>query len=70
MQSYPQLRRLVGEETWRLLCCYKGESPFAVIYRAVKMLAIADHKLTPDGRPLTEREYRRTTCPPQASQRR
>lgn len=70
MQSYTQLRRLVGEETWRLLCCYKGESPFAVIRRAVKTLCIADHKLTPDGRPLTEREYRRTVCPPQPGRRR
>lgn len=38
------------EVTEILTRCYRGERKRAVIARAVRMLAIADGKLTPDGR--------------------
>lgn len=60
MIAINQLLRLLGPDTRRLLACYRGESPLAVIRRAVKLLAIADHHLAPNGRVLTGNPTERT----------
>lgn len=59
MLSTSRLYSLLGAETTRYLNCYKGESPFAVVRRAVKMMCMADGHLTPNGRVKTAHDRTR-----------
>ncbi len=58
MISVNQLLRLLGPETCRQLQCYKGERPIAVLQRAMRMLAMADGHLTPNGRVIVARRQK------------
>ena len=40
----------LDEMTWKIIRSFKGEAPGAVVARAVRLLAMADGHLTPNGK--------------------